>query len=165
MTSFRWPARSVARALHLYRSGHGYRPYFFRPYFHYNLSSVHYCEDRYHIHFFIRSSHIWFSYIHSILNGLQLSDNGIVMYCAFSGHPNFTTNRSSLLGLFTVSFLLPVCVRFCRWVLFLLKFDSATIADVFGVLNKKNCWVVGATELIMLIGHRKESLWSWRFEP
>ena len=40
----------------------------------------------------------------------------------------------------------------------LLKFDSATIADVFGVLNKKNCWVVGATELIMLIGHRKESL-------
>ena len=45
----------------------------------------------------------------------------------------------------------------------LLKFDSATIADIFGVLNKKNCWVVGATELIMLIGHRKESLWSWRF--
>ena len=52
-----------------------------------------------------------------ILNGLQLSDNGIVMCCAFSGHSNFTTNRSSLLGLFTVSFLLPVCVRFCRWVL------------------------------------------------
>ena len=28
-------------------------------------SSVHYCEDRFHIHVFIRSSRIWFSYIHS----------------------------------------------------------------------------------------------------
>ena len=37
---------------------------FFRLYFHYCLSSVHYCEDRSHIHFFIRISHIRFSYIH-----------------------------------------------------------------------------------------------------
>ena len=37
---------------------------FFRLYFHYCLSSVHYCEDRFRIHFFIRSSHIRFSYIH-----------------------------------------------------------------------------------------------------
>ena len=32
---------------------------FFRPSFHYCLSSVPYCEDRYHIHVFIRSSNIW----------------------------------------------------------------------------------------------------------
>ena len=40
---------------------------FFRPYFHYCSSSVHYCEDRFHIHVFIRSSNIWLSYIHSRL--------------------------------------------------------------------------------------------------
>ena len=39
----------------------------FRPSFHYCLSSVHYCEDRFHIHVFIRSSNIWLSYIHSRL--------------------------------------------------------------------------------------------------
>ena len=33
-------------------------------YFHYCLSSVHYGEDHFHIHFFIRSSNIWFSYIY-----------------------------------------------------------------------------------------------------
>ena len=38
---------------------------FFRPSFHYWLSSVPYCEDRYHIHVFIRSSNIGLSYIHS----------------------------------------------------------------------------------------------------
>ena len=32
---------------------------FFRPSFHYCLSSVPYCEDRYHIHVFFRSSNIW----------------------------------------------------------------------------------------------------------
>ena len=32
---------------------------FFRPYFHHCLSSVHYYEDRFHIHFFIRSSHVF----------------------------------------------------------------------------------------------------------
>ena len=37
---------------------------FFRPYFHYCSSSVHYCEDRFHIHVFIRSSNMWLSYIH-----------------------------------------------------------------------------------------------------
>ena len=33
--------------------------------FHYCSSSAYYCEDRFHIHVFIRSSQIWFSYIHS----------------------------------------------------------------------------------------------------
>ena len=41
---------------------------FCRPSFHYWLSSVHYCEDRFHIHVFIRSSNIWLSYFHSRLN-------------------------------------------------------------------------------------------------
>ena len=38
-----------------------------RPYFHYCLSNVRNCEDRIYIHFFIRSSHIRFSYIYSQL--------------------------------------------------------------------------------------------------
>ena len=38
---------------------------FFRPYFHYYLRCVHCCEDLFHIHVFICSSHIWFSHIHS----------------------------------------------------------------------------------------------------
>ena len=33
----------------------------------YCSSSVQYCEDRFHIHFFIRSSNMWLSYIHSRL--------------------------------------------------------------------------------------------------
>ena len=33
--------------------------------FHYCVNSVHCCEDCFHIHFFIRSSHIWSSHIHS----------------------------------------------------------------------------------------------------
>ena len=37
---------------------------FFRPYFHYCSSSVHYCEDRFHIHVFICSSNVLLSYIH-----------------------------------------------------------------------------------------------------
>ena len=28
------------------------------PYFHYCLSNVHYCEDHFHVHFFVRSSHM-----------------------------------------------------------------------------------------------------------
>ena len=41
---------------------------FFRPYFHCCLlSSVHYCRDLSHIHFFICSSYIWFLYICSHL--------------------------------------------------------------------------------------------------
>ena len=39
----------------------------FRPYFHYCSSSLHYCEDRFDIHVFIRSSNIRLSYIHSSL--------------------------------------------------------------------------------------------------
>ena len=37
---------------------------FFRPYFHYCSSSVHYCEDRFHIHVFICSSNVLLSYNH-----------------------------------------------------------------------------------------------------
>ena len=40
---------------------------FFRPYFHYCSSSVHYWEDYFHIHIFIHSSNIWLSCIHSRL--------------------------------------------------------------------------------------------------
>ena len=28
------------------------------PYFHYCLSNVHYCEDHFHVHIFVRSSHV-----------------------------------------------------------------------------------------------------------
>ena len=38
---------------------------FFKLYFHYCSSSVHYCEDHIHIQVFIRDSNIWLSYIHS----------------------------------------------------------------------------------------------------
>ena len=45
--------------------------FFFRPYFQYCSSKVCYCEDCFHIHIFIYSSHIWFSYIHSYYSSLQ----------------------------------------------------------------------------------------------
>ena len=35
--------------------------FFFRPYFYYCLRSVHYCEDRFQIHFLNRSSYTSFS--------------------------------------------------------------------------------------------------------
>ena len=41
--------------------------FFYRPYFHYYLSNVHNCGDRFHIRFFNRSSHLRFSYIYSHL--------------------------------------------------------------------------------------------------
>ena len=44
---------------------------FFRPYFHYRLSSVQYWKDGFHIHFSIRRSHTSFSYIHSHLKVFQ----------------------------------------------------------------------------------------------
>ena len=46
--------------------------FFFRPYFHFCTSSVHYCEDCLHIHIFICSSNIWLSYIYSHLLSTQL---------------------------------------------------------------------------------------------
>ena len=72
MTSSHLVFSSVGRALHRYDRGHGLKSrtglnYFFRPYFHYCLSSVHYCDDRFHIHVFIRSLNMWLSYIHSRL--------------------------------------------------------------------------------------------------
>ena len=39
--------------------------FFFRPYFPYCLGSVHHGEHRFHICFFVRSSHTWLSYIYS----------------------------------------------------------------------------------------------------
>ena len=68
----RFLVSSVGRALHRYRRGHGFKSrtgliFFFRPYFHYCLSTVHYCEGHFRIHAFIRSSNIWPSYIHSRL--------------------------------------------------------------------------------------------------
>ena len=65
-------------ALHQYRRGHGFKSrtglnFFFRSSFHNCSSSVHYCEDRFHIHVFIRSSNIWLSYIHSRLKSVMQS--------------------------------------------------------------------------------------------
>ena len=58
-------------------------------YFHYCSSSVHYCKDRFHIHVFVRSSHIWFPYI---LNHLwQTSVNLVDM---FKFKMNFKSNSS-----------------------------------------------------------------------
>ena len=51
----------------------GFEPYFyycwifFRPYFHYCVNGKHYQEDRFHINFFIRCAHMWFSYTYSHL--------------------------------------------------------------------------------------------------
>ena len=64
--------RSLDRALHRYRRGRGFKSrtglnVFFRSYFHYCSSGVHYFGDLFHIHVFIRSSNIWLSYIHSRL--------------------------------------------------------------------------------------------------
>ena len=69
MTSSHLVFSSVGRPLHWYDRGHGFKSRtglnsFFRPYFHYCLSSVHYCDDRFHIHVFIRSLNMWLSYIH-----------------------------------------------------------------------------------------------------
>ena len=47
---------------------------FFRPYYHYRSSSVHYCEDRFHIHVFICSSNVLLSYNHIRL---------LQFYCVF----------------------------------------------------------------------------------
>ena len=44
----------------------------YRPSFHYYLSNVHYCEDRFHIHVFNNSSNIWLSYIHNRLKDNKL---------------------------------------------------------------------------------------------
>ena len=65
-----WLVSSVGRALHRYRKGREFKSRTglninFRPSFQYCLSRVHYCEDLFHIHVFIRSSNIWLSYIQS----------------------------------------------------------------------------------------------------
>ena len=64
-----WLVSSVFRALHGYCRWYGFNPVqawiFSGLIFHYCVNSVHCCEDCFHIHFFIRSSHIWSSHIHS----------------------------------------------------------------------------------------------------
>ena len=61
--------------------------FFFRPYFHYCSRSVCYCEGRFHIHVFIRSLHIWFSYIHSQCENiyhwlLMIVNSSVTLYLA-----------------------------------------------------------------------------------
>ena len=61
---------SQLRALLWYHRGHGFKSHtsqnLFRPNFYYcSLSSVHYCEGRFHIHFFIQSSDIYMIFIYS----------------------------------------------------------------------------------------------------
>ena len=58
-----WLVGSVGRALHQHRRGHGFKSradlnFFSRPYFHYCLSSVHYCEDRFNNQLYIMSYHV-----------------------------------------------------------------------------------------------------------
>ena len=64
---------SVGSALHRYHIGHGFKSrtglIFFQALFSLLLiSSVHYCEDRFQIHVFIRSSNMTFIYSHSFNN-------------------------------------------------------------------------------------------------
>ena len=61
--------RSVGRALHRYRKSHEFKSrtglnVFFRPSFHYCPSSVHYCEDLFHIHLQVLSltDRLWLFY-------------------------------------------------------------------------------------------------------
>ena len=50
----------------------------FRPSFHHYLSSVHHCEDRFHIHVFNRSSNVWLLYIQN-----RVSISSIAYFTAF----------------------------------------------------------------------------------
>ena len=103
-----WPDSSVGRALHWYCRGHGLKSrtglnFFFRPYFHYCSRSVHYCEDRFHIHVFICSSNILLSYIHSRLTMVMLVENLLVVsislglefpFFVFSAAPSTSCTRT-----------------------------------------------------------------------
>ena len=57
-----WLVSSVGRALHRYPRGYGFKSLpawiFFRPSFYYYLSSVHYCEDRFHIQEMLLFAHL-----------------------------------------------------------------------------------------------------------
>ena len=59
-----WLVSSVGSALHQCCRGHESKSHtdlnFFRPYLHYCLSNVHYCDDCFYIHFFVCSSHMIF---------------------------------------------------------------------------------------------------------
>ena len=45
--------------------------FFFKPYFHYCSSSVHYREDRFYTYVFIRCSNIWLSYITVVCSSIH----------------------------------------------------------------------------------------------
>ena len=62
----------IAEVMGSFKSHTG--PDFFRPYFHYCLSSVLHCDYRFYINFFIRSSCVWFSYIYNHLILLLYQD-------------------------------------------------------------------------------------------
>ena len=63
-----WLVSSVGRALHRYRRGHGFKSrtglkfFFFRPYFHYCLSSAHHCEDHFHSYLYPQFKYMTFIY-------------------------------------------------------------------------------------------------------
>ena len=68
-----------------------YRPEFFRPYFHYCSSSVHYCKDCLHIQFFICSSLFFFSYLQSVFLKWEIRYTVFYSYCA--GYPKYLQQR------------------------------------------------------------------------
>ena len=85
-----WLVSSVGSALHRYCRGHELKSYtgldFFRPYFHY-------CNDRFHIHFFARSSRMIFIYLQSIVI-LQYND---ILVCRWCGTLEFMRKQGSVL--------------------------------------------------------------------
>ena len=54
---------------------------FFRPFLRYCSRSVRYCEDRFHIHVFIRSSNVWLSYIHNRLQSRFIQRLNLLQWC------------------------------------------------------------------------------------
>ena len=79
-----------------------------RPYFHHCLSSLHNCEDRFHIHFYSRSSHIWFSYLQSLLHVFFIRSpfqrfNRLQMSAAFSSQNDHLLRRHFFIVFFTLS--------------------------------------------------------------
>ena len=74
--------------------GHGSKSHtglnFFRPYFHYCSSSVHYCKDCLHIQFFICSS-LFFSYLQSVFLKWEIRYTAFYSYCA--GYPKYLQQR------------------------------------------------------------------------
>ena len=93
---------NTTRAVVKMRPEKKFRPvwnFFSGPYFNYSSSSVHNCEDLFHIHVFIHSSNIWLSYTHICLNSERL-------YLCYHNSKNTVVNE-------TCSYLLPWPLPFC----------------------------------------------------